>query len=425
MKPSNLNLVEYKAIYRSDVKEPKKEENGNIALPPKLFEALENFYFANADAQHFFQPAKVHGKKALRAKNYVGLVQFHDGTTIEILPKIADLENDIEGAREILLRMLRTLKKSPFRHLDKARLKATRLPLFEIFVSMFLEAVADLVRRGIKSDYISREENLKYLKGKLKIGEHLKRNFIHKERFYVAYDEFLSDRVENRLIKTTLQTLYKRSRSSVNQQRIREFLFVFDDIGTSHDHRSDFKKVKLDRQMAHYEQVLAWCRIFLLGQSFGPYRGRDVAFALLFDMNRLFESYVGAWFKVAKEYTDRKIVLQHGIHHLVYLEKKGREKDGKFRLKPDIVIDGGDIVADTKWKLLDEENKNQGVSQGDMYQLFAYGKKYEGCKELLLIYPKSHTKVEEMRYFFQDDLPLSVRFFDVKENRLCDGDEIL
>ena len=131
---------------------------------------------------------------------------------------------------------------------------------------------------------------------------------------------------------------------------------------------------------------------------------------------------MGVWFR--KKLTDCKVALQDDRHYLAYLDEKSDEKSGKFRLKPDIVIDGGLVVADTKWKLFDEENKNQGVSQADMYQLFAYGKKYEGCKELLLIYPKSHTKVEGKRYFFQDDLPLSVRFFDVKENILCSGDEI-
>jgi len=170
--------------------------------------------------------------------------------------------------------------------------------------------------------------------------------------------------------------------------------------------------VKLDRQMNHYEQVLAWCRIFLLGQSFGPYRGKDVAFALLFDMNRLFESYVGEWFR--KKLTNRKVALQDGIHHLAYLD----DKSGRFRLKPDIVIDDGLIVADTKWKVLDEEKNNQGVSQADMYQLFAYGKKYEGCEQLFLIYPKSHKSVPEERYYFHqtENLSLSVVFFDLRWN---------
>jgi hypothetical protein len=40
------------------------------------------------------------------------------------------------------------------------------------------------------------------------------------------------------------------------------------------------------------------------------------------------------------------------------------------------------IIADTKWKILDEEKTNNGVTQSDMYQLYAYGTKYEQCKDM-------------------------------------------
>ena len=116
-----------------------------------------------------------------------------------------------------------------------AHLKSSKMPLLEIFITMFLDEVAKLIQKRIKSDYITKEENLKFLKGKIKINEQIKQNYIHKERFFVEFQEFLSNRVENRLIKTTLEFLYKKSKTNKNQQRIREFLFVFDEIQKSHN----------------------------------------------------------------------------------------------------------------------------------------------------------------------------------------------
>jgi 5-methylcytosine-specific restriction enzyme subunit McrC len=252
---------------------------------------------------------------------------------------------------------------------------------------------------------------LKLLKGKLKIGEQIKHNTIHKERFFVEYQEFSSDRVENRLIKTTLGYLYKKSKSNRNQQRIREFLFVFDEIKSSHDIKTDFSKVRLNRQMKDYEQVLLWCKTFLLENSFSPYKGDDVAFALLFDMNLLFESYVGDYLK--KKGLD--VSLQDKGKHLV-------EEPKKFALKPDIVIkhENKIIVADTKWKIIKEE---KDISQSDMYQLFAYGKKYKN-QQLYLIYPTSSEKELELFYEYENGLNLHVLFFDVekdfKENRFIE-----
>ena len=103
----------------------------------------------------------------------------------------------------------------------------------------------------------------------------------------------MSDRIENRLIKTTLKYLYKLSKLNKNQQRIREFLFVFEEINISHNPKVDFQKMKSNRQMKDYELVLLWVKVFLLNESFTPYNGDSISFALLFDMNKLFESYVG------------------------------------------------------------------------------------------------------------------------------------
>ena len=392
-----------------------KDKKSRNYITEKTFLEIEKFILDNEEtAQYLKITTKRPFGKVLQAKNYVGIIQTKDGTTVEILPKIAklsDSKKDEEKAKKILLNMLKTLKDSPFKNIDMANLKLSKTPLLEIFISMFLDELTKLVQRGLKSDYINQEENLQYLKGKLKISQQIKQNYIHKERFYVEYQEFITDRVENRLIKTTLSFLYKKSKSNNNIKRIREFIFVFDQIQVSHNIKSDFEKVKINRQMKDYEQVLIWAKTFLLGNSFSPYKGNDIAFALLFDMNLLFENYVGAYLKKQ----GLKVKLQRSVHHLAYMNEKGQ-----FRLKPDIVIEENDniIIADTKWKLLSFDKKYQGVNQADMYQLYAYGTKYENCEEMYLIYPKDIIESgNEYQYFKvteNNDLNLKVIFFDME-----------
>lgn len=383
-----------------------KNESGKNYIKKDSFEALEKFVLENESEQYLKITTKKGFGKVLQAQNYVGVIQTKDGTTIEILPKIKELEN--EKSKEILIKMLKTLKKSPFKNFNTANLKASKMLLLEIFISMFLEELSKLIQKGIKSDYVQKEENLKFLKGKLKISEQIKQNSVHKERFFVQYEEFSSDRVENRLIKTTLEYLYKKSKSNKNQQRIREFLFVFDEIKVSHNIKTDFEKIKLNRQMKDYEQILLWCKTFLLENSFSPYKGNDIAFALLFDMNLLFESYVYDYLKRKGGF--KYIKNQDKKHYLAYENEKGR-----FALKPDIVIDEGKIIVDTKWKILSESKSNQGISQSDIYQLYAYGTKYETCEKLYLIYPKDEVELGNLYHYYEDkELPLKVLFFDVE-----------
>ena len=389
MKQSQLTITEFERVYQHDIG---KKDFGDI----------ENFILKNSDENApFLRIASGVGGKFIQARNYVGVLQTKSGLTIEILPKIAD-KNDAERSKAVFIKMLKTLKNFPFKSSNLASLKTQNLPLLEIFISMFLSELEALVKRGIKSDYVALEENLNFLKGKLNINEQIKRNSIHKERFYVGYSEFLSDIKINRIIKTTLQFLYKKSNSSKNQQKIRELLFIFDEVLECEDYKNFFAKLVINRQVKHYEQTLLWCKIFLLNNSFTPHKGDDLGFALLFDMNALFESYVGNFIKKSFPGT----ILQHSEKHLV-------EDPKSFKLRPDIFLKDK-FIADTKWKIISSKDD---ISQADLYQLYAYGKKHPCDGKLHLIYPKiDDIRQKTMKFRYDDEMCLEILYFDLEKD---------
>ena len=389
MQQSQITITEFERIYQHDIGK-------------KDFDDIENFILKNSDENApFLRIASGVGGKFIQARNYVGVLQTKSGLTIEILPKIAD-KNDAERSKAVFIKMLRALKNFPFKSSNLASLKTQNLPLLEIFISMFLCELEALVKKGIKSDYVTLEENLNFLKGKLNINEQIKRNSIHKERFYVGYSEFLSDIKINRIIKTTLKFLYKKSNSSKNQQKIRELLFIFDEVSECEDYKNFFAKLVINRQVKHYEQTLLWCKIFLLGNSFTPHNGDDLALALLFDMNALFESYVGNFIKKSFPGT----ILQHSEKHLI-------EEPKSFKLRPDIFLKGK-FIADTKWKII---SSRDDISQADLYQLYAYGKKHPCDGKLHLIYPKiDDIRQKTMKFRYDDEMLLEILYFDLEKD---------
>ena len=353
-KNNHYTLMEHHSLYiLQPGKTREKDENGHIGLPKKIFDEIQNFVLQNSnEATQFLRPSymKSYGQ-TLKAQQYVGVIETRSGVVIEILPKIAG-QNE-EKTRKIFLKMLKRLRDSPFKHFDMASLKTEKMHLLEIFIAMFCEELAVLIRRGIKSDYIKREENSQFLKGRLKLVNHIRKNIVHKEKFYVEFDEYLPNRIENRIIKTSLEFLYKKSSSNSNKKRLREFLFVFSEIDPIHNTRNAFKKVKIDRQMKDYERVLHWCQLFLNNESFTSFKGNSIAFALLYDMNRVFEDYVAYCLK--KNYPEMEIETQVSTEHLLIEPKK------EFKLRPDLLV-GDTVVADTKWKLLDTSKTHNGIS---------------------------------------------------------------
>jgi 5-methylcytosine-specific restriction enzyme subunit McrC len=66
------------------------------------------------------------------------------------------------------------------------------------------------------------------------------------------------------------------------------------------------------------------------------------------------------------------------------------------------------FIFDTKWKLIDHNKpeKNYQINQSDLYQLYAYGKKYDSCS-LLLIYPESETFNEPVYFNYENQMNLT------------------
>ena len=396
-----------------------KKVDGYITLPPHTFEQLESFILTNhskeVDALELMGLSARKGiGKVITARNYVGIITMNDGTTIEILPKVSSSSEDDSAARvkQLLIEMLKTLRDSPYKNLQSTSVNVEKMNIFDVFIRMFIDEVFFIVKRGLKCSYETIEENTTFFKGKMLFSQQIKFNHTHKERSYVAYDAFNVNRPENRLLKATLQYLYPRSASSKNRNDIKILLNSFAEVDASADYKSDFAKYIPDRNVKDYSTALLWSRVFLMGKSFTSFAGSEVAMALLFPMETLFESYIAALLKKKLGYADFAVSVQDKTYHL--FDEPGK----KFLMRPDIVVkrkaDGAVFILDTKWKILADSKTNYGISQADMYQMYAYQKKY-GANHVTLVYPKTDKVASEtgMEYRSDDGVTVRIRFVDL------------
>ena len=394
---------------------------GNITLTKRTFEQLENFILSNSsketDALELMGLSARRGVgKIITAKNYVGIITMNDGTTIEILPKVHSVIEDDDNAsktKKLLIDMLKTLRDSPYKALQTTNVNIEKMNVFEIFIRMFVDEVFYIVKRGIKCSYETIEENATFFRGKMKFSQQIRHNYIHKERSYVEYDAFTVNRPENRLLKATLQYLYRHSSSSKNRNDLKLLLNAFGEVEASTDYKGDFSKYVPDRNTKDYATALLWARVFLMGKSFTSFAGSEVALALLFPMESLFESYIATLLRRNLDVSVFAVSAQDRSYHLF------EEPKAVFQMKPDIVITNklqdAIFIMDTKWKVLSEEKANYGISQADMYQMYAYQKKY-AAQNVTLLYPKTEqveTENIEFREIYDEGVIVRVRFVDL------------
>ena len=230
------------------------------------------------------------GRKALNPARYAGIITLKDGTQIELMPQIcADQDENAVVSKSMLLYMLDSMNEMPIRKVDELYFKKEQLNIFEICVRMFTDEVLNVVRNGLKQTYVPYQGNETFVKGKTLYSEHAKRNFAHKEKFYVEYDVFSINRAENRLIKTALKKLDKLSTNTLNRKKIGMLLMSLDGVDDSPNIFRDFKAVIEDRSMNKYFNALKWCRLFLLNQGTTTFfAGGKVSYAMLFPIDKLF-----------------------------------------------------------------------------------------------------------------------------------------
>ena len=409
-------IIEVKEYYWI-VREGKFRTNGGYeALNNDRFNALERFIRefngnkgGNDKNPEFMQLRrnKTVGNY-IYVQKYVGLIQLSDGFQIQILPKISfspdkdtykkDVDRKAEEDRTtriVLLHMIDSLTR--FRdvaQLNSAALKPDNVSIYEIFIDMYLQKANDLVMRGLKANYEAREDNLKFLKGKLLTTRHALANAAHKERFYVSYDEFSINIPENRIVKATLEKLSRLTGNAENARKIRRLLGAFDMVESSKNFHQDFSHYAANRNNREYEMLMQWSKVFLMNNSFTPFSGEVTARSLLFPMDQLYESYVTQYVSRVFEADGWSCSAQDNRYHL--FEDPDPPSEwwvSSFKITPDIVLEKEDnrtIIMDAKWKELDPlESKyvyTMGIDQRDMYQMYVYSKKYN-ASEVWLLYP--------------------------------------
>jgi 5-methylcytosine-specific restriction enzyme subunit McrC len=390
-----ITISEYGYIGCDNISTINDKFVGNRDLTPTLFQELYDFWLSDEESQKVLTFVN---KKCLKAKNYVGVIQTAN-ITIEILPKIYDGQKE-EESRDIFIKMLKPLLNINEIQLNRADLSTTKnRNIYEIFITMFIEYVDKLIHKGIKSQYLEKEENQHFLKGKLQFNQHIKKNYIHKERFYVQFDEYLPNRAENRVIKSTISLLLTKTRDHNNQKNLRQQLFIFDEVNLSTNYETDIKRVNLHRGMEYYDMPIRFAKLFLTHHSFSSLRGKENVFALLFPMQTVFEKYMEFVLENSKEKLGIQQVLINGGRDEYFLSNGACKMTN---LNPDYLLkmkSGKDIITDAKWKILEEKDDTNkkcnkvSITSNDVYQIFAYLNFYDCRDTAYLFVPKIENEI--------------------------------
>lgn len=333
--------------------------------------------------------------------DYVGFIKLST-VSIEILPKIDINKNDYEGSRKALLNMLNKSGIIKFNYSDLGMLSIYKMNLEEILALIFSKTLQSQLIRGPYLEYVNVEENSKALKGSILVKEHIKNISRYRSDVFCKFEEFSIDNTLNQIFNTCIKKIIRNIKSSETLKILSHINVVFSEVGYIDVNNKKILDYKFNRLNSRFEPSLLLAKMLLNGFSSIGNKGDDKSFAILFEMNDVYEKYITNLLRL--NLNKYSVHSQHSKYKLLKNEKTDRDI---FSLKPDIVIevDGKEkLIIDTKWKKIDKNLNRHGVKRDDFYQMYAYLTRYKDSKSAILLYPSvGNESYEYLESWYLDE----------------------
>lgn len=364
---STITCFEYDKVLLSDLKNSFGEKRG-LSILKSLHRN-----FGTRGSNYY---SLIHN--GIQFGSYVGVIQVGN-IFIEVLPKIDKVNSENDSWRNVLLSMLRFVQGLEAEVTSTSTLNVQSNALFDLYIELFVKECEKITHRGLIKKYRRVNENKNALKGKLDIPKQIRNNYIHKERFYVEYNTYDQNHLLNQILKTVLETLKTFKIRQDLESRVRKLALYFESIPVVNVTDSTFRDLIFNRKTELYRQGIQIAKLILLNYHPGIRKGSHDVFALMFDMNKLWEQFIT---KMMKRHLSDRYDVKSQSNKIFWNSSSSRK-----RLKPDILLipknnKDNKIVIDTKWKTPSKLHP----SDNDLRQIFAYNRLFDS-KNGILLYP--------------------------------------
>lgn len=361
----------------------------------------------------------------VEATSYVGVIK-HKKLHLQILPKLICDKDDRQNILQNLIFMLSYTRKLEIKTTNDAKLSAAKNPFIEILIREYANSLFGCLKRLTPKNYVSEEDNLCYLKGKIKFAENIRHNSCNQAKFYCEYDEFSENNALNQLFLFVSECLYSISKDSINKKILKFIINYYSDVELVRFDKFKAAKIMLSRNQQLFKKPFGLAKMFVEKTSVDLTKNRFESITLLWDMNKLFEEFVFEIMKEMQEELQCRISAQKPAKLL-----KEKQNDGNFCKKRDTFVDimaekddGEKIVLDTKYK---EFHGFDDAVNSDIFQVSAYCLLHN-AKHAVLIYPRWGEDPSLPEYYLNTDgnapeIQIGFKTINLKHESLKDSME--
>lgn len=381
----------------------------------QLLKELTSLYMKDEKMSKFL---KVQNSAAY-FKHYVGTVQT-EHFTVSIFPKVwakSDLiQNDtIKNLLRILLYTY--LTSSLFKPETMISPQYEKNDLFELLILFYSKTLEKELNQGMFRRYVRRDEESRYLRGKLILEKQLNRP--DKSVFDITDFRFSADNEMNRYFAyaTNLFSTFTQDLRNLDLLTSIELLFQSELIA---NHTLPMN-VSFNRLNDRFQIPYNYADLIIKHLRPEPGNGKR-AMMMLFDMNTVFQEFFIKFIKKNKSviFQDWEVMICSQYKHRNFIFNQSRAlrytiPDLWIEVKKENVIKR--FILDMKYKIMrdieieetseDSDDDIFRITQSDLYQMFTYSNLYE-ADGTILVFPGNKNQIGGPYNFKKDGAMLWV-----------------
>ena len=205
--------------------------------------------------------------------------------------------------------------------LERVQVVGVRISPYDLLGKVLAEGTFRLIRRGIDRGYRDVHENLAGIRGKIVMGETVKRALRGRGQVACNFEEMSHDVLHNRILRSTLRSLLRlpNLHSDVRAE-VRSAYVKLADVTVVALNRQLFQQVHLDRNRRYYRFLMSVCRLIheqlLVDENSGETKFTDFTEER---MEKLYENFVIEFFRAVRS----KTVALSPVPFIVHSNRRG------------------------------------------------------------------------------------------------------
>ena len=271
----------------------------------------------------------------------------------------------------------------------------------DLFAAILAKGIARQLKQGLNRTYITKEEILTVLRGKLDMSDTIRNRLQRKQKLACEFDELSVNNQFNQILKTTMYCLLRAE--GVDSQRkiaLKKLLIFFDEIDLLEPSLIQWGRLLYERNNKNYELLLNVCYFVLDGMLQTTEKGSYKMMGFSDDhMARLYERFILEYYREHHKYLSEVKAAQ------IKWDIVGDENASLIRFLPvmqtDITLrlDEKILIIDAKYygKTLQQQYDKYTLHSANVYQILSYIKNQDfdhtGNVGGILLYAKTDEPI--------------------------------